>query len=82
MQHQESWPEPRALLSHELISQPGVFVVLFSLFAGGGHSLGLGAHVCRALGTSSPPPVLPWLPPDVDCSSPKQAASGSSCLLV
>lgn len=36
MQHQESWPEPRALLSHELISQPGVFVVLFSLFAGEG----------------------------------------------
>lgn len=82
VQHQESWPEPRALLSHELISQPGVFVVLFSLFAGGGHSLGLGAHVYRALGTSSFPPVLPWLPPDVDCFSPKQAASGSSCLLV
>lgn len=36
VQHQESWPEPRALLSHELISQPGVFVVLFSLFAGEG----------------------------------------------
>lgn len=36
---------------------------VLAVCSGGFRSLGLGAHVCRALGSSSPPPALPRSPP-------------------